>query len=124
MSHADVVRSLVVTLVATSLALAQDPPPLEGPASEPEPPKVSAPRGREASVGSGDESRTDSAQQGPPGRADAGYPRSHGPFDAFEPAGSVPNRPTFPIVNVGHTSKRQCASRPGCSHEPELSFSV
>jgi hypothetical protein len=43
MFRAVIVRSFWVVLCGTSLALAQDPPPLEGPASEPEPSKASAP---------------------------------------------------------------------------------
>jgi hypothetical protein len=48
MFRAVVVRSFWVVLFGTGLAFAQDPPPLEGPASEPEPPKVTAPQTRPA----------------------------------------------------------------------------
>jgi hypothetical protein len=44
MFRAVIVRSFWVVLCGTGLALAQDPPPLEGPASEPEPPKARAPQ--------------------------------------------------------------------------------
>jgi hypothetical protein len=44
MFRAVIVRSFWVVLCGTSLALAQDPPPLEGPASEPEQSKASAPQ--------------------------------------------------------------------------------
>ena len=44
MFRAVIVRSFWVVLCGTSLAFAQDPPPLEGPASEPAPPKVGAPQ--------------------------------------------------------------------------------
>ena len=40
MFRAVIVRSFWVVFCGTSLAFAQEPPPLEGPASEPEPPKV------------------------------------------------------------------------------------
>ncbi len=42
MFRAVIVRSFWVVICGTSLAFGQDPPPLEGPASEPERPKVSA----------------------------------------------------------------------------------
>ncbi len=44
MFRAVIVRSFWLFICGTSLALAQDPPPLEGPASEPEPSKGSAPQ--------------------------------------------------------------------------------
>jgi hypothetical protein len=42
MLRAAIVRSFGVVLLGTSLALAQDPPPLEGPSSDPSPPKASS----------------------------------------------------------------------------------
>jgi hypothetical protein len=48
MFRAVIVRSFWVFICGTSLALAQDPPPLEGPASEPQPPKASASQTPEA----------------------------------------------------------------------------
>jgi hypothetical protein len=48
MFRAVIVRSFWVFICGTSLAFAQDPPALEGPASEPEPPKVSAPQSKPA----------------------------------------------------------------------------
>jgi hypothetical protein len=99
MFRAVAVRSFWVVLFGTSLAFAQDPPPLEGPASEPEQPKVSTPQARPS----------------PPPATSPPSPASAAP---------TPARPTLVIPGVTVPSQRAgAATRPNIPQPSRPSMS-